>query len=126
MVQFNKIYNKLLHIYQFLICKRNIAILYMIGYIFAIITIVFLITITITSHYLLILNSDQVKTLWISTILMIILLGYVRSTVLNLEPISLYIFMPAGLYTIWYILTKSSANMINKDSETGIIRDTSF
>jgi O-antigen/teichoic acid export membrane protein len=98
----------------------------MIGYIFAIITTVFLITITITSHYLSILNSNQVKTLWISTILMIILLGYVRSTVLNLEPISLYIFMPAGLYTVWYILTKSSANMINKDSETGIIRDTSF
>jgi hypothetical protein len=98
----------------------------MIGYIFAIVIIIFLIAVTILSNYVFILTNQQVTTIWVSTLLMIILFGYVRSSLLELEPMSLYLFMPAGLYVIWYFLTKFTANMINKDTEAGVIRDTSF
>lgn len=98
----------------------------MIEYIFAIIIIVLLVFITITANYVFILTEKQIKELWIGTILMIILLGYLRSKFLELYPIDKYLFVPTGLYVIWYILTKITSNLINKDSDANIIRDTSF
>ncbi len=96
----------------------------MIGYIFGIGIVVILLAVTISSNYALILTERQVKELWISTFLMIILLGYVRSRMLDLEPMSNYVFIPAGLYVLWYFLTKFTANLINKDDN--IIRTTTF
>jgi len=98
----------------------------MIGYIFGIITLVILVAFTISSNYAFILSNRQVHELWIGTLLAIILLGFVRAKLLNLDPIASYIFVPAALFAVWYILTKLSANMINKDQNANIIRDTAF
>ena len=98
----------------------------MIGYIFGIITLVILVAFTISSNYSFILSNRQVHELWIGTLLAIILLGFVRAKLLNLDPIASYIFVPAALFAVWYILTKLSANMINKDQNANIIRDTAF
>lgn len=97
----------------------------MIGYIFAAGIIFCLIIITIISYNIFILTNEQIHTLWIGTILMI-LFSYIRSYLINLEPLDLYLFVPAGLFLIWYFLTKLTANLINKDKDSNIIRDTSL
>ncbi len=96
----------------------------MIGYILGIGIIVLLLIITLISNYSFILTKRQVKELWISTILMVILLGYIRAEILQLEPIDVYLFVPAFFYMLWYFFTKLSANSINRDED--IIRDGSF
>ena len=93
--------------------------------ILTIIIIIFVILfITILSHYVFILTNQQVRELWISSILMIILLGFVRVYILKFD--MNLIFLPVVLYIIWYFLTKMSSNLINKDYESDIIRDKTY
>ncbi len=87
----------------------------MIGYIFGIGIIILLIIITIIASSTYLLTERQFKELWISSILFVILLGYTRAKILKLEPIDVYIFVPAFLYILWFFFTKFSANLINKD-----------
>ena len=90
--------------------------------VFGIGIIVLLVIISIISNFTYILTEKQFKELWISSILMVILLGYIRAKILNLEWTD--IFVPTFLYIIWYFLTKLSANLINKDDD--VIRNINF
>ena len=78
----------------------------------AVIGIILVIT-SIISNYIFILTEKQIKELWIGTILMIVLL-FSRNEMLNMET-DLYI-LPM-MYLIWYILTRVSANIINRDED---------
>jgi hypothetical protein len=80
-----------------------------------------LISITIISKYIFILTYYQIKELWISTILFIILFGYLRSYILEFNSIIKYIIIPSFMYVIWYILTKYTANLINRN-ESNIVK----
>jgi len=94
------------------------------GYILGIITLVFLVIITIVSNYVFILTTNQIKELWLGTILAGFLFGFIRFSLLDLDgDLQNSIFLPAAVFALWYFLTQYTANMINKDSDANVIRN---
>lgn len=85
------------------------------GYLFLVGTLLILISISIISHFVFILTRGQIIEMWISTILFILLFGYLRSRMLNLN--DEYIFVPAFIYLLWFIMVKITTNSIYVDDD---------
>lgn len=80
------------------------------GYLFLVAILTILVAISIISHFVFILTRGQIVEMWISTVLFVILFGYLRNRMLNLD--DEYIFVPAFIYLLWFILVKITTNSI--------------
>ncbi len=92
----------------------------MIDYILLGATIVLIIFYSLLSSYLNFLTAHQMMEMTFGVILFILILGFLRSYLLDLN--TSFIFIPAFFFINWYFWTKFMANNINRD-KTGIIRE---
>ena len=96
----------------------------MLEYILLIIAIFLLIITFIASNYSFILTTTQSKEVIAGGILSIILFGLLKPKLLRTNITIIDIIVPASVFIIWFLATKITCNLINKDIDYPMIRDT--